>query len=144
MFKIELDYPTTSKNQPRYIVGDTNKYIEQALAVNFDSYHATLSAFKKYFPKLMKIDAYGDKSLNIPYYINDFLAALDCVSLYCIIAEVKPKIYLEVGSGTSTKFARRSIVDNNLTTLLLSIDPNPRAEIDKLCDEVIREPLDEY
>ena len=54
-----------------------------------------------------------------------------------------PATYLEVGSGTSTKFARRAIADHGLRTRVVSIDPNPRAEIDSVCDEVLRTPLED-
>ncbi len=59
--------------------------------------------------------------------------------------EFRPKRFVEVGSGDSTRSAsrRRSIRDHSLPTLITSIDPTPRAEIDKLCDFVIRKPLEE-
>jgi hypothetical protein len=143
MFKIELEYPTSSKNAPRYTPENTNKYIERALAENNDSYYTLLATFKKYFYQLSKIDACADENSSLPYYINPFLPGLDTVSLYCIIAENKPATYLEIGSGNSTKFARKAIANNKLNTRIISIDPYPRAEIDQLCDEVIRMPLEE-
>jgi hypothetical protein len=51
-------------------------------------------------------------------------------------------MYVEIGSGFSTKFARQAISDFNLNTQLISIDPYPRTEIDALCDQVIREPIE--
>ena len=38
---------------------------------------------------------------------------------------------------------RRAIEDGGLSTRIVSIDPSPRVEIDPLCDEVIRAPLEE-
>ena len=64
-------------------------------------------------------------------------------ALYCMLFEFRPKRFVEVGSGDSTRFARRAIRDHSLPTLITSIDPTPRAEIDKLCDFVIRKPLEE-
>ena len=46
--------------------------------------------------------------------------------------------YLEVGSGNSTRFARRAIRDHRLRTRITSIDPNPRVEVERLCAESIR------
>ena len=134
MFNIELEYPTSSKNAPRYTPGNTNKYIEQILIKNSDFHHTLLSSFTKYFHQLSKIDVQADENSNVPYYRNLFLPGLDAVSLYCLLAEAKPNTYLEIGSGNSTKFARQGIVDNNLNTRIVSIDPYPRAEIDQLCD----------
>jgi hypothetical protein len=70
------------------------------------------------------------------------MPALDGVALYSFIANNKPNLYMEVGSGNSTKFARKAIVDHNLDTIIVSIDPNPRAEVDEICDEVIRKPVE--
>src|SRR5262245_52540208 len=50
---------------------------------------------------------------------------------------------LSIGSGHSTKFARRAVVDYGLPTQITSIDPHPRAEIDALCHRTIRKPLEE-
>jgi len=50
--------------------------------------------------------------------------------------------YLEVGSGHSTRFVRRSCRDHGLAMTITSIDPQPRAEVDALCDAVIRRPLE--
>jgi predicted O-methyltransferase YrrM len=68
---------------------------------------------------------------------------MDAVALCGMLFEFQPKRFIEVGSGYSTKFARRTIEDHSLRTLITSIDPKPRAEIDKLCDSVIRQPLEE-
>ena len=51
-------------------------------------------------------------------------------------------IYVEIGSGNSTKFVARAIADHRLDAEIISIDPEPRAEIDALCDQVLRSPLE--
>ncbi len=73
-----------------------------------------------------------------PTWINDWIPGLDTVTLYSFLATTRPKRYFEVGSGNSTKFARRAIQDHALPTTITSIDPNPRASIDRLCNQVIR------
>jgi hypothetical protein len=40
-------------------------------------------------------------------------------------------------------FARRAIEDHQLSTRIVSIDPRPRADINVLCDEIIRSPLED-
>jgi hypothetical protein len=72
-----------------------------------------------------------------------FFPPLDAIALFGIISINKPKIYLEIGSGYSTKFAAKAIRLNSPSTRIISIDPHPRAEVDSLCDAVIREPLEE-
>ncbi len=54
-----------------------------------------------------------------------------------------PVEFIEIGSGFSTRFARRAIRDHALPTRILSIDPEPRAEIDSICDDVVRCPLED-
>lgn len=78
-----------------------------------------------------------------PQWVNNWLPGLDSLSIYGLLASHNPPTYLEVGSGHSTRFARRAIRDHNLRTRIVSIDPCPRAEIDLLCDEVIRSPLED-
>ena len=68
---------------------------------------------------------------------------LDLMVLYSMVASNHPLRYLEVGSGCSTAFVRRAIKDNDLSTRITSIDPKPRAGIDAICDEVLREPLED-
>jgi hypothetical protein len=49
---------------------------------------------------------------------------------------------MEIGSGQSTKFAARGRRDGQLETQIMSIDPEPRAAVDELCDRVLRVPLE--
>ena len=77
-----------------------------------------------------------------PAYNNDFLPGLDIVGIYTILAKYNPERYIEVGSGNSTKVAHKAIKEQGLQTKIISIDPNPRAEIDIISDEVIRQPFE--
>jgi hypothetical protein len=79
----------------------------------------------------------------VPYWNNGFIGGLEAMALYCFPAIYGSRHYIEIGSGNSTKFVRRSISDNRLNTKITSIDPHPRAEIDQICDEVIRKGLEE-
>ena len=78
-----------------------------------------------------------------PVWANDWFPAFDAVILYGLLALRNPRIYLEIGSGNSTRFARRAIRDHGLRTRIISIDPCPRAEIDAICDQVLRAPLED-
>ena len=73
-----------------------------------------------------------------PHWGNDWLPGLDGACLYSFLVERNPATFLEVGSGNSTKFARRAISDYGLRTRIVSIDPQPRAEVDEICDEMHR------
>jgi hypothetical protein len=78
-----------------------------------------------------------------PAWRNGWLPPLDGMAIYALLAQRKPETYLEVGSGNSTRFAARAKRDHGLSTRLVSVDPHPRAEIDALCDEVVRAPLED-
>jgi hypothetical protein len=56
--------------------------------------------------------------------------------------ERKPRRYFEIGSGYSTMFARHAITAAGLSTSITSMDPQPRAEIDAICDVRIRSGLE--
>ena len=77
-----------------------------------------------------------------PFWNNGMMPSYDAAALYGFIATNKPALYLEVGSGDSTKFARRSIQDHGLDTRIVSVDPHPKSNIDSLCDQVIRQPVE--
>jgi hypothetical protein len=79
---------------------------------------------------------------NLPAWNNGFLPGLDIVALYTFIRTKEPGLYIEIGSGNSTKVARKAVKDGNLSTKIVSIDPYPRAQIDHLADEVIRLPFE--
>ena len=68
---------------------------------------------------------------------------LDAVCLSGLVTKLNPRLYVEVGSGNSTKYVRRAISDHGLRTRVISIDPHPRAVIDQLCDEVICNKLED-
>lgn len=77
-----------------------------------------------------------------PKWNNGFFPALDMMSLYTVVSSIKPKVYIEIGSGNSTIVTAQAIKDHELKTQIISIDPQPRAEIDQLSDQVIRNGLE--
>lgn len=77
-----------------------------------------------------------------PSWNNGFLPGLDIAGIYTMITEFKPKKYIEIGSGNSTKVAYKAKMEQGLSTEIISIDPMPRAEIDKLADRIVRKPFE--
>ena len=74
---------------------------------------------------------------------NRYWSSIDAVMQVHALRVRRPTTYLEVGSGYSTMFARRAIEDFGLPTRIVSVDPHPRADIDALCDEVVRAPFED-
>ena len=77
-----------------------------------------------------------------PTWNNGFLPGLDIIGIYALLTEYRPKKYIEIGSGNSTKVAYKAKVEQGLDMKIISIDPMPRAEIDSLADKVIRQPFE--
>jgi hypothetical protein len=137
-----LEYPV----HPRQRWGDGNPHPELYNIINRNrvTYIEHLKSFLEFSENLVKIpEREGANSVpGEPSLINGWMPALDAVALYSIVALKKPKLFLEVGSGNSTKFARKAITDHRLNTKIISIDPKPRVEIDVICDQVIRKPVE--
>ena len=96
-------------------------------------------------PKANKVEikkAVEEGDPNKPGWNNGMLPGLDIVGIYTMLAMKKPKRYIEVGSGNSTKVAYKAKMDCGLDTEIISIDPMPRAEIDQLTNKIIREPFE--
>ncbi|HEX7213701.1 MAG TPA: class I SAM-dependent methyltransferase [Methylomirabilota bacterium] len=108
-----------------------------------EAYAALLRQFEAFRDGLYDIALDRPPDGGQPYWRNGYFSGLDAVSLYAFAALYTPRRYIEVGSGNSTKFMRRAILDHGLNTHILSIDPQPRVEIDRLCDEVRRTRLEE-
>lgn len=87
-------------------------------------------------------DSSKENDPNKPVWNNGFLPGLDIINIYNLLNEFKPKKYIEIGSGYSTKVAFKAKQEQSLDTELISIDPVPRAEIDDLSDKIVREPFE--
>lgn len=74
---------------------------------------------------------------------NLWIPALDAVSLYALLRLLAPRRYVEIGSGYSTRFARRAIRDGGLVTQIIAIDPRPRVAVEALCDVILRERVED-
>jgi hypothetical protein len=77
-----------------------------------------------------------------PLWNNGYFTSLDAASLCGFLLSRRPRRLIEIGSGNSTRFARQAINYGKLPTRLISVDPEPRYDIDKLCNLVIRAPLE--
>ncbi len=83
-----------------------------------------------------------EKDRTKPVWNNGFLPGLDIIAIYTMITEYRPKKYIEIGSGNSTKVVYKAKTEQNLDIDIISIDPMPRANIDMLADKVIRKPFE--
>jgi hypothetical protein len=140
---IVLDYPVYAKQ--RWTVEQPHCLLNEMLEQQRAQFERQLISFSKLVPDfaLIAAEACDRKDPGAPYWNNPWLPALDAIAIYGFMAANRPRLYLEVGSGYSTRFARQAIKDHSPETEILSIDPCPRDEIDAICDEVIRLPVEE-
>ena len=143
LYPVLLEYSIHPK--PRY--GTQQPPIDglvRWLRNNDHEYAGTLDTLKMYRQMLARIpESAVERDQGSPFWSNTYFTGLDAIALYGLLGARKPVRFLEVGSGNSTRFARRAVEDLQLATRITSIDPQPRASIDALCDEIIRSPLEE-
>jgi hypothetical protein len=136
---IFVDYPVEPR--PRFGPGKPHPRLHRLLEGGIAEYRRWLARIVAHREDLVRIPVAPTGDETEPCWQNGWLPALDGMALYTILAETDPARYVEVGSGHSTRFARRAIRDHGLRTRILSIDPQPRADVAALCDEAIARPL---
>lgn len=137
-----LEYKVSFK--PRYGHGlPAHPRLKEIIEANRAEYEGWMDKIKAQSAHLQSIKKLNEETdASQPGWNNGFLPGLDIMALYTIIAELKPNRYVEVGSGNSTQVAHKAIQDYELDTHITSIDPFPRAAIDSLADEIIRQPFE--
>jgi hypothetical protein len=141
-FDLTLDYPPSARPGPRWGYDHpSNLLLREKLASHEQAYALSLDSIAGYVESLARIEPLACDPHD-PSWINPFLPGLDAAALYAFLRSRQPRRYVEVGSGNSTKFAARAKRDGDLATTITSIDPAPRAEVNDLCDVVVREPLE--
>lgn len=137
---IYLDYPVYPT--PRYGWGrPPHSGLHELIAANCARYAEMLDRLVSFAPGLKAIQL-STEDPREPRWANAYISGLDAITLYAFPKLFASKLYLEIGSGNSTLFVRRSIRDHGLTTRIISIDPSPRAHVDAICDEVVRSGLE--
>lgn len=140
-FPVFITYPFFPK--PRYGWGlPPHNKIDEIINQNRSVYESSIKGIINLKDSLCKISISGDSISPKPFWANKWFTGIDAAVLYYLIVREKPKRYLEIGSGNSTKFARQAVIDYGLDTEIICIDPNPRAEIREVADRIYREPLE--
>jgi hypothetical protein len=140
---ITLDYPVAPRSRFGHGL-PTHSLLLERLRAGDDRYRARLEGIAALADDLATIPVHGEGlPEHEPRWWNGWIPGLDAAALYSLLVHERPRTYMEVGSGNSTSFARRSITDHDLPTKIVSIDPRPRAAIDAICDEVLRSPVED-
>jgi hypothetical protein len=140
---IALDEWAAGRDGPRWGwgFGPSHEPLRRLLSAHEDEYAAVLDLIDGLGDELARIGSGSAGSPLEPDWGYPHFHGLDAASLYTFLRDRRPARYVEIGSGNSTRFAARAKRDGGLVTKLVSVDPVPRLEIDELCDEVVRAPL---
>lgn len=141
---IEVDYPYVAKERD-WSNSRAIGLLRARIAADESTYAEVVARFPSLIRNFQAIAVAERDAIEpaAPHWLNEWFPPLDAMALYAFLVHHKPRRYVEVGSGNSTKFARQAIRDHGLATTITSIDPDPRAEVDAICDHVIRQPLEE-
>ncbi len=126
--------------RPRWTEGEGNPHLAKIISRPEETYRKNLEAMAAYLPIVEKI-----QSGHFPFVIdwhNHHTPALDGLAIMWAALQAK-STFMEIGSGTSTLFAKAALLHEQRGTRIVSIDPKPRVEVDAVCDQLHRERLED-
>ena len=132
------------KLKPRYGHGlPAHPELYNIIDANRETYIKLLQKALRYKKNIWTIrDSKTETDPTLPAWNNGYLPGLDIIGIYTMLARFKPKRYIEIGSGNSTRIAHKAFTEQNLSTEFISIDPKPRVEIDQLPNRILRKPFE--
>jgi hypothetical protein len=139
-----LHYPPSYELKPRWGYSrPVHRGLSELFARHAADYERILTDLSALLPNFQQIRrCFFNDSTGEPGWMGGAINPIDTGLLYHFVTKLQPKTYLEIGSGLTTLFAARAKADRRLRTRIVSVDPDPRAEVDARCDEVIRAPLE--
>lgn len=108
-----------------------------------DRYAALIDEIGDSIADYEDVPTFGNYEMRNPLWLNGWFPPLDGMVLTQMLKRGNPARFIEIGSGVSTKFAKRAVERYGLRTHMTSIDPQPRNQIDEMVDVVIRSPLED-
>lgn len=132
------------KFRPRYGHGlPAHPELYQIIDANRETYKKLLRKALRYKKNIWLIrDSKVETDPAKPRWNNGYLPGLDIIGIYAMLARFKPKRYIEIGSGNSTRIAHKAFIEQDLSTEFISIDPKPRVDIDQLPNRILRKPFE--
>lgn len=145
-YLIPTNNPPSTSYFPRY--GHTHSVLKEISTLfesELDFYATVVKKLSSYLPQIQQFQVeYKEENLPAPALLDKDFTLLDICLLYSFIASNKPKKFVEIGSGLSTCIVRQAISDHNLTTEIISIDPNLNPKIKDAVNKSIEKPLEQY
>lgn len=133
-------YPVYVPSEPSW---DIHPQLENILSSYRSRYEEHLRVCAPYAEDLLGWDNEDERFGKSRFFFdNQFFGVGDSLLLYGLLRAKKPKRYIEVGSGLSTRIAHKARTSGGFPLEIISIDPAPRSEIDQFCDTVLRQRLE--
>lgn len=102
--------------------------LEPLFAASLPAMTAVLDTVESLAPALLALNGPPPQ----PRWNQDWFPRLDGAALYALVRSGRPRRGLEIGSGHSTRFLARAVLDGGFACNITCIDPAPRAEIEQL------------
>lgn len=120
----------------------TEDFIYPSVAARFEKDRDVTAAFLREVLRFWDhpaLEAVPQDKVNDvdPFWNNGFFSMADARFAFSVVAAKKPRTVIEIGGGHSTRFMRLAISALKLHTRIVSIDPEPRADIAGVADEHI-------
>jgi predicted O-methyltransferase YrrM len=112
--------------------------IAALMAAREDGFAAVLDMIESHGAALRAI---GNAPAPAPRWTQDWFPRLDAAVAYALVRHHRPARIVEVGSGHSTRFLARAVADEGLDTAITAIDPAPRATLEGLGINFLRQTL---
>jgi predicted O-methyltransferase YrrM len=139
---VGVDHLPQGRDRPLWGHGKPpNPRLERIISGGEAAYAEALEQVASYRVELARVAKHGPAP-GEPHWCNAWIPPYDGAALYSAIRGFRPRRYVEVGSGISTLWAHRARRDGETGTVITSIDPSPRADVDAVCDHVVRGPLE--
>lgn len=133
---VPLDQPPSSDYRPRWgyscpphaglwSLFERNKY----------DYAEVIDGLRRMAPFLADISREFTSGPR-PGWIGGPFTALDLSLVYYFVCQLKPRTYVEIGSGFTTCFARQAARDHGISTRLICIDQHPLAWVSSIAEVV--------
>jgi len=135
-YLIPIEYPPSFDFKSRWgYSAPPLVHFEKWYDGDIEKYQHELRSLASYHEEFSRIPDDADPSNWEPGWFGGAINAIDGAMIYHFVASRKPRRFVEIGSGMSTRFARRAVRDHALETKIVCIDPAPRMNVSPVCDE---------
>jgi hypothetical protein len=135
---VPLDYPPAALLQSRY--GSSAAPlpgIERACLARLPLFRQTLRTFSQLSVPDIRL-AYDVDNWLAPAWCGHPISPVDIMALWGLLATERPRLYVEIGTGTGMRYVGPAVRHYGLDTHVRFINASPNSPLESLADEVVR------